>query len=198
MADPSTASLTSDIPAYDRDRLVALIRARSYREGEFKLASGRTSRFYINMKPTMMHPEGAYQIARGICDLVADDNPAFIGGLEMGAVPIAAAIAPVSLLLGRPVGTFFIRKQAKEYGTRALVEGLSDDDVIEGATAVVIEDVTTTGGSAMKAVSALRGAGASVAALVTVVDRKEGAADAFAAAEIPFRALLTIEDLSGS
>ena len=188
----------TDLPPYDADRLIDIIRDRSYREGTFTLASGRTSRFYINMKPTMMHPEGAYLIARGLCDMLRDYDAAYVGGLEMGAVPIAASIAPVSYLLGAPVGTFFIRKQAKDHGTRALVEGLAEGVSVDGATVVVLEDVTTTGGSAMKAVSALRGDGASVAAVLTVVDRQEGAADAFATAEIPFRALLTIDDLSRS
>ena len=180
---------------FDRDRLVAIIRDRSYREGEFTLASGKTSRFYINMKPTMMHADGAALIALGVLDALAAFDASHVGGLEMGAVPIAASVAATSRLTGRPVATFFVRKEAKGHGTRALIEGLAEGETLSGQRVVVLEDVTTTGGSALKAVETLRAEGADVVCVITIVDRKEGAAETFAEAGLTFVPILTIDDL---
>jgi orotate phosphoribosyltransferase len=179
----------------DRDRLIAIIRERSFQRGtEVKLASGRSSSFYFNMKPTMLHPEGAHLIGRLIVESLRADKVAFVGGLEMGAVPLATAAASVSHELGVPVGAFFVRKQAKEHGTQSLVEGLAPGESLKGQRVAVLEDVTTTGGSAMKAVAALRKDGAEIVRVLTVVDRLEGAAETFKTAGLPFSALLTARD----
>lgn len=124
---------------------------RSFQSGgEVKLASGRTSMFYFNMKPTMLNPTGAHLIASLVLDQLAQDGieADLIGGLEMGAIPLAAAVAAVSATSARPLSAFFVRKQAKEHGTQSLVEGLAKGTF--GGQVVIIEDVTTTGGSAIQ------------------------------------------------
>lgn len=179
----------------DRNRLISLIKERSFQTGEdIQLASGRSSQFYFNMKPTMLHPEGAYLIGKLIVQNIADINADLVGGLEMGAVPIAAFVAAISQVEGQPVQAFFVRKQAKEHGTRSLVEGLSKTETLSGKRVVVVEDVTTTGGSALKAADNIKAEGANILRIVTVVDRQEGAKAAFDQAGYDFQALLTVED----
>lgn len=181
-----------------RDTLIAIIRERSFQTGpEMKLASGRTSTIYFNMKPTMMHPDGARLIASLTLDLLAGQNADYIGGLEMGAVPIVSAVAAVSAVEGRPLPAFFVRKTVKEHGTQSLIEGLARNDTLSGKRVVIAEDVTTTGGSAMKAVEAVRAAGADIACVTTVVDRQEGAAETFSQAGLTFLPLLTAADFVG-
>ncbi|MEZ5774709.1 MAG: orotate phosphoribosyltransferase [Hyphomicrobiaceae bacterium] len=194
--DTSPATVrTADRRARERAALVAIVRERSFQSGrEFKLASGRISTLYFNLKPTMMHPEGAHRIASLVLDLIEDDRADLVGGLEMGAVPIAAALAAIGHAEGRPVGTFFVRKQAKEHGTRSLIEGLPAGETLKGKRVVILEDVTTTGGSALKAAEAAKAEGASVVRVVTVLDRQEGASEAFAAAGLPFSPVLTAAD----
>jgi orotate phosphoribosyltransferase len=178
-----------------RDRLVEIIKTRSFQSGkEVTLASGRTSTYYFNMKPTMLDAEGAHLIATLILDAVDGLDADLIGGLEMGAVPIASAVAAVSQTYGKPIGAFFVRKQAKDHGTRSLVEGLANGESLKGKKVVIVEDVTTTGGSAIKAAEAVRAEGADVVRVVTVVDRQEGAADAFTAAGLTLRPILTLAD----
>ena len=172
-----------------RARLIDIIKARSFQSGkEVKLASGKTSTYYFNMKPTMLDAEGAHVIATLILAAIADLDADFIGGLEMGAVPLAAAVAAVSHGGKKPINAFFVRKQAKDHGTRSLIEGLPDGETLQGKRVVVVEDVTTTGGSAIKAAEALRAEGAEVVGVVTVLDREEGAGEAFAAAGLTLTA----------
>ncbi|HEY8299280.1 MAG TPA: orotate phosphoribosyltransferase [Methyloceanibacter sp.] len=176
-------------------RLIDIIKARSFQSGkEVKLASGRTSTYYFNMKPTMLNAEGAHVIATLILAAIADMHADLIGGLEMGAVPLASALAAVSHAGKQPVNAFFVRKQAKEHGTQSLIEGLPNGDSLKGKRVVIVEDVTTTGGSAIKAAEAVRAEGAEVVGVVTVIDREEGAADAFAAANLKLTPILTLAD----
>ncbi len=178
-----------------KDRLIAIIRQRSFSTGkEMKLASGRSSNFYFNMKPTMMDPEGAWLIAELILGAIDGMGVDYVGGLEMGAVPIASGVTALSFERDRPVKAFFIRKQAKGHGTQKLIEGLTDDESLEGKTVVIVEDVTTTGGSSLQAVEAVRREGAKVACVLTIVDREEGASQTFHAAGVPFTALLTASE----
>ncbi|CCD86116.1 Orotate phosphoribosyltransferase (OPRT) (OPRTase) [Bradyrhizobium sp. ORS 285] len=172
-----------------RARLLEIIRRRSFGRGEVTLASGRKSDFYFNLKPTMMDPEGATLLAELTYEALKDEGFDYIGGLEMGAVPLAGAIAQISWIKGHPIAAFFVRKKPKEHGARLAIEGLTRDETLAGKRIVVVEDVTTTGGSAMKAVEALREAGAEVSLVFTMVDREEGAAEAFAEAGLPFQAL---------
>lgn len=172
-----------------RARLADIIRTRSFGRGEIKLASGRTSNFYFNLKPTMLDAEGAALLAELTLEALADDRIDYVGGLEMGAVPIAGAIAQLSFLKGRPIQAFFVRKKPKEHGARLSVEGLAPGETLQGKRIVVVEDVTTTGGSAIKAAEAVKESGGEIAFVFTIVDREEGAAETFGEAGIPFRSL---------
>jgi orotate phosphoribosyltransferase len=172
-----------------RARLAKIIANRSFGRGEVTLASGRKSDFYFNLKPTMLDPEGAALLAELTLDALKDDQIDYVGGLEMGAVPIAGAIAQLSWIKGRPIAAFFVRKKPKEHGARLAIEGLAKGESLQGKRVVVVEDVTTTGGSAIKAVESVREAGAEVVLVFTMVDREEGATDAFSAAGLKFRAL---------
>src|SRR3954453_15491205 len=172
-----------------RARLAEIIRKRSFGRGEITLASGRKSDFYINLKPTMLDPEGAALLAELSFEALKDDNLDYIGGLEMGAVPIAGSIAQLSWLKGPPIAPFFVRKKPKEHGVRLAVEGLAKGETLAGKRVVIVEDVTTTGGSAIKAADAVRDAGGEIALVFTMVDREEGATENFAEAGICFRSL---------
>ena len=172
-----------------RARLADIIRKRSFGRGEITLASGRKSDFYFNLKPTMLDPEGAALLAELSLDALKDDKIDYIGGLEMGAVPIAGAIAQLSWLKGHPIAAFFVRKKPKEHGARLAVEGLAKGESLSGKRIVIVEDVTTTGGSAIKAVDAVKDSGGEVVLVFTMLDRDEGATEAFAEAGIPFLAL---------
>jgi orotate phosphoribosyltransferase len=174
----------------DRKRLFDIICRRSLRTGqEFTLASGRKSTVYFNLKPAMLDPDGARLIGAALAEKAAALGADFIGGLEMGAVPLVSATAAMSSVAGTPVRGVFVRKAAKEHGTKSLIEGLVEGESLDGERVVVVEDVTTTGGSSLKAVAALRNAGARVEHVVTVVDREEGAAEAFAAERITLHVL---------
>jgi orotate phosphoribosyltransferase len=172
-----------------RARLADIIRARSFGRGEITLASGRKSDFYFNLKPTMLDPEGAALLAELTFDALKDDNLDYVGGLEMGAVPLAGAIAQLSWLKNHPIAAFFVRKKPKEHGARLAVEGLAKGESLQGKRIVIVEDVTTTGGSAIKALDAVRDAGGDVVLVYTMVDREEGATQTFTQAGVPFRAL---------
>ncbi|MGF1651643.1 MAG: orotate phosphoribosyltransferase [Hyphomicrobiaceae bacterium] len=188
---------TDALNAAHRARLIEIVRERSYGTGvEIKLASGRTSSFYFNMKPTMLHPEGAHLIGTLMAAALSGEPIDLVGGLEMGAVPVATAVAMASASGARPLPAFFVRKQAKGHGTQSLIEGLVRGDTIAGKRVAILEDVTTTGGSALQAIHAVRAEGAEVVLAMTIVDRLEGAQDAFRAAGIRFEALLTHDDFT--
>ena len=176
-------------------RLIEIVKVRSFSMGgETKLVSGRSTNFYFDMKPSMLHAESAHLIAILMLDALQDSAVDYIGGLEMGAVPLATSVSVLSHAEGRPIGAFFVRKQAKEHGARKLVEGLAPGETLRGKRVVILEDVTTTGGSSIKAIEAVRAEGAIVERVITVVDRLEGAAETFKAAGVPFQALLTTTD----
>ena len=137
----------------------------------------------------MLDAEGAALLAQLTLDALIGERVDYIGGLEMGAVPIAGAVAQLSHMIGAPMQAFFVRKKPKEHGARLSVEGLMPGESLAGKRVVIVEDVTTTGGSAMKAVEAAREAGAEVAFVLTIVDREEGATEAFAAQSLAFRAI---------
>ena len=175
-------------------RLFEIIKARSFSYGaEITLASGRKSNFYFNMKPTMLDPEGASLIGRLVLEKLAEARADYVAGLEMGAVPLVSLIAAESFRAGDPVRAVFIRKQAKEHGTRQRVEGLTKDESLTGKRIVILEDVTTTGGSAIQAVKECRQAGGEVVRAITLVDRGEGAAEAFAKLGLSLDALFSAE-----
>lgn len=170
-----------------RNKLFALLKEKAFRCGRVVLASGRESDFYFDMKPAMLDPDGAALMAELILQQLQDVKADCIGGLEMGAVPLIAPVAMLSPKFGRPLPGFFVRKAVKDHGTKKRVDGTD----IAGKTVVILEDVTTTGGSAMDAVRAVTEAGANVALVISILDRGEGAAELYAAAGIPFKSLFT-------
>ena len=165
------------------------------RDTEVKLASGASSTFYFDMKRTAFHPEGASLIAQLILAEFVRIKVDYVGGLEMGAVPLVACVVQQSFP-DRPLSGFFVRKQPKEHGTRRLIEGLRHEDSLTDTSVVLLEDVTTTGGSVLKAVSAVREEGAAVSRIVTVVDRLEGAAENLARENVELAAILTARDFT--
>jgi orotate phosphoribosyltransferase len=181
----------------DRELLFDIIRTRSFRQGgTFRLASGGVSTIYFNLKPAMLHPDGARLIGAALAKRAAELQAEYVGGLELGAVPLVAAAAAMSALAGQPVRAVIVRKVAKEHGTRSLVEGLAEGETLAGRTVLVVEDVTTTGGSALQAVRALGEAGAITRDVLTVVDRDEGAAAALGAAGLTLHALFRKSDFA--
>ncbi|MEI9990289.1 MAG: orotate phosphoribosyltransferase [Rhizomicrobium sp.] len=161
----------------DESELLEIVRLRSSRRGHFRLASGLESELYFNLKPTMMDPRGAYLSARAFLARLEGRDVEFVGGLEMGAVPIIASLAAVSEIEGHPVRTFFVRKAPKSHGTMDLIEGLAPGETLSGKRVLVADDVATTGGSILKAIEAVRTAGAVVDAALVLVDREEGASE---------------------
>jgi orotate phosphoribosyltransferase len=179
--------------AAKRARLREVIRQKSLLTGgDFKLASGAASQFYFDMKKTMFDPEGAALIGEVLFDLIKHDEVDQVGGLEIGAVPIATAVAMRSWP-EHPITAFFVRKEPKGHGTNKLIDGQYRD----GGKTVLFEDVTTTGGSVMKAVNAVRERGGSVAKIVTLVDRLEGAKANLAKEGIELVAVFTKDDFAG-
>ncbi len=177
-----------------RAELFELIRTRSFGRGRIKLASGRESDYYIDMRPTTVHPAGASHVGELIVDALEGIAVDYVGGLEMGAVPLATAAAVASHRRGGNLHAFFVRKKPKDHGAKKLVEGLPKGETLHGKNVVVLEDVTTTGGSALQAVAALREEGANIMLVLTIVDRLEGASANFAAAGLEFRAIYTADE----
>jgi orotate phosphoribosyltransferase len=180
-----------------RQRLIEIVRARSLLRGtQVKLTSGATSTFYFNLKPAVFDPEGAALIAALMLAQVQRDGARLVGGLEMGAVPIVACIVQLSFLDrdARNLQGFFVRKAAKEHGTRKLLEGMAEGAALAGERAVIVEDVTTTGTSVLAAVAAAREAGLEVRTVVTIVDRLQGAQANFSRHGLELVALTTARD----
>jgi orotate phosphoribosyltransferase len=159
----------------DESELFRLVRDRSFRLGTFTLSSGVESDLYFNLKPTMMDPRGANLAARAFLARIAAETVDYIGGLEMGAVPIIAGVAAISDVVGTPIRTFFVRKEAKKHGTMDVIEGLGPGETLSGKRVLIADDVATTGGSILKAVEQARNAGALVDVALVLVDREEGA-----------------------
>ena len=155
-----------------KNRLMEIILAKSFQYSEeptFKLVSGGVSNFYFNCKPTMLDPEGKELIGRLIFSTIRDLEVAGIGGLELGSVPISSAVSLISQLEGQPIKEFIVRKEKKEHGIPAKVEG----ECVVGEKVVVVDDVITTGGSTIKAIEAVQKLGLEVSKVVVLVDREE-------------------------
>jgi len=166
-----------------------LITQLSFRRGAFTLASGQSSTYFFDLKPTMLHPLGANLIAREVLDIVSQFEADAIGGLVVGAVPLIAAT--VTLSHGkRPLRGFYVRKEAKDHGTAQLIDGLD----VAGLTVILLEDVTTTGGSLLKAATAVRAAGGNVQNAVTVIDRQAGGGYNLEHHGIKLRSIFTLDD----
>ena len=160
--------------------LLEIIKRRSFRQGSFTLSSGRESSLYFNLKPTMMHPRGAYLCARAVLKRIRAEHAYYVGGLEMGAVPVIGSLAALSEAEGKPVRTFFVRRAAKAHGTREVIEGLGPGESLAGKRVLVLDDVATTGNAILQAAAAARAAEASVDSALVLIDREEGAAETLA------------------
>lgn len=183
---PATADLTTL-----RQYLLDLFCRLAYKEGDFVLSSGQRSSYYINGKQVTLHPEGALAIGRILLSLLPMDTQA-VAGLTLGADPIVTAVSVVSAYEKRSLPALIIRKEAKGHGTKAYIEG---PDLPTGAKVVVLEDVVTTGQSALKAVERLRDAGYSVEEVISLVDRQQGGAELYQSEGLKFQTVFTIQDL---
>jgi orotate phosphoribosyltransferase len=177
-----------------RKRLIDLLREKSVRTGTFTLASGRTSDFYVDVRQTALHAEGSYLIGCLVLAALHDDVGG-VGGMTLGADPIASAAAALSTVQGRPTHGFIIRKEPKGHGTGAYLVG--ESNLPPGTKVCMVEDTTTTGGSLLQAIARAEAGGLIVAQCLTVVDREEGAADKLAAAGYTLEALTTRTELLG-
>lgn len=173
-------------------RLKEIIREKSFNTGgDFKLASGATSSFYFDMKPTVLDPEGASLVADAILERLQGANVKAVGGLVVGACPIVSSVCVKSFSKGAPLQGFYVHKEQKERGTKKMIEG---DALKHGDRVVIVEDVTTSGGSSLKAVDEVEKLGCTVVKVMTIVDRDAGATEAFARRGLPFEALFTKKD----
>jgi len=179
--------------ADNRVALIDLLKRDALRTGTFTLASGRTSHYYVDGRKVTLSAEGAALVGAGVLDALSGrPEVTAIGGLTMGADPIVGAALAVAGGRGNAgLRGFLVRKEAKTHGTGRLVEG----PVESGETVAIVDDVATTGGSSLQAVAAVEALGCKVACVIVVLDRLEGAAEAFAAKGLDFHSLVTIRDL---
>lgn len=174
-----------------RQHLLDLLCQLAYKEGDFVLSSGQKSTYYINGKQVTLHPAGAVATARILLNMLPADTDA-VAGLTLGADPLVSAVSVISVYEGRSLPALIVRKEAKGHGTQAYIEGAT---LAPGAKVVVLEDVVTTGQSAMQAVERLRAAGYRVERILTLVDREQGGAQFYADRGLQFEAIFTIRDL---
>jgi orotate phosphoribosyltransferase len=181
---------TPDLKAL-RQQLLDLIVEFAYQEGEFTLSSGQKSDYYINGKQVTLLAEGAIAIGRLIWSQLPPDTQA-VAGLTLGADPMVTAVSMISALENRPIPALIIRKQAKGHGTKAYIEGIT---LPPKAKVVVLEDVVTTGNSALLAIERLQAAGYTAQQVIAIVDRQQGGVQLYQEKGIQFQALFSIEDV---
>lgn len=176
-------------------RLAEILRAESIRRGHFVLASGRTSDYYLDCRRTTLHAEGAFLVGRLVFETIRSHgwNASAVGGLTLGADPVATAVAIASFEAGAPMHAFIVRKEAKAHGTAQKIEGMP----AEGSRVVVVEDVVTSGGSALIAHDACVASGLTTVGVVAIVDREEGGREAIEARGLPLVSLFTARALLG-
>jgi orotate phosphoribosyltransferase len=177
-----------ELTATDRDELAALVRDLAVVHGRVTLSSGKEADYYVDMRRATLNHLAAPLIGRLMRELTADWEYVAVGGLTLGADPVATAMMHAT---GRPMDAFVVRKSAKTHGMQRLIEGAE----VQGKRVLVVEDTATTGASALTAVRAVREAGGEVVGVVTVVDRNTGAAEAIEAEGVPYRSVLGLADL---
>ncbi len=171
--------------------LLDLICEAAYQEGDFTLSSGKKSDYYINGKQVTLHAQGGLMVARLLLDKLPSGTIG-VGGLTLGADPMVSAVSVAGAYENKPVTPLIIRKEAKGHGTRAYIEGPT---LPEGSTVVILEDVVTTGASALKAVERLRDAGYVVNDILALVDRQQGGRELYNQEGLNFQPLFTIDDI---
>jgi orotate phosphoribosyltransferase len=169
-----------------------LLKKKSLKFGNFVLASGRTSTYYIDGRLTSFDPAGAALIAEAVLKEIEGMAVDAVGGMDMGATPIVGAVACRSHYIGRPMPTFVVRKEVKSHGTQKKIEG---NLPAAGGKVVIIDDVVTSGDSIIKAIDATQEAGCAILLAISVLDRGAGAAETLAARGIAYRPLVTLADL---
>ena len=176
---------------YDKNALISLFRQKALKFGQFTLASGKQASYYLDGKQVTLDAAGARLVAEGMLDLlVAGQMPSAVGGMSIGADPITAAVVTMSAVRGTPLLGFMVRKEAKGHGTNQFIEG----PVKPGLSAVIVEDVVTTGGSSLKAIERVEAFGMKVVGVLAIIDRMEGGAQAFQQRGYKFSSLLCIRD----
>lgn len=177
----------------NRDKLLELLVRFSYVEGEVTLASGKKSNFYVDCRQTVLRAEGHLHTGRVFLDIIRREFPSAraVGGVVLGACPIASAVSMQSAIDGAPLPAFYLRKEPKGHGLGRLLEG----PVAPGTPVVVVEDVVTTGGSTLKAIESAQAEGLEVLGVVALVDREENDAAATLSARLPFFAVFTRTDV---
>jgi orotate phosphoribosyltransferase len=175
----------------DRDRLLRLIREMAVVHGRVTLSSGREADYYVDLRRVTLAAQAAPLVGRVLLELTADWDYDAVGGLTMGADPVATAMMHAAAASGRLLDAFVVRKQAKEHGLQRQVEG----PPIEGRRVLVVEDTSTTGGSPLTALEAVRAAGATPVGVAVIADRDTGAAARISAAGVPYRYAYSLGDL---
>lgn len=177
---------------YDRHALIQLLGEEALQRGDFTLASGKKASYYLDCRRITLHPRGANLIAEGILEAMesAGELPDAVGGMAIGADPITAAIVTVAGQRGLPLKGFMVRKEPKGHGTGRQVEG----PVTAGDRVVIVEDVITSGGSALQAVDAAEAFGLKVERVIGIIDRLAGGGQAFASRGLELTTLTTIRD----
>ena len=174
-------------------RLARLLVEKSYREGDFVLASGRRSDYYFDCRVTALHAEGSWLIGTLFNHMLSEMDIKGVGGMTMGADPLVAATTVISHEQGRPLHGLLVRKEAKGHGTGQFVEGLGNFNT--GDRVAMLEDVVTTGGSLLKACDRIRDAGLSIVAVCAILDREEGGREKLREAGYDLLALFTRAEL---
>ncbi len=174
-----------------RQLLLELLAKYAYSQGDFLLSSGARSSYYINGKEVTLRAEGAWAIGRLLFYLLPEDTEA-VAGLTLGADPLVSAVSVVSACEHKPIHALIVRKEAKGHGTKAYIEGPT---LTAGAKVVVLEDVVTSGRSAMLAVERLRAAGYRVEEIIAIVDREQGGAEFYQSQGIKFQSLFSIREI---
>jgi len=173
-----------------KEELLTLLKKDAYRRGEYTLSSGKTSEHYVNCKPVILNGKGLFYASCLLLEEVEDDSVA-VAGLTLGADPLVSGVVTVSAIDEVNLDALIIRKEPKGHGTASQVEGKLPP---KGSKITVLEDVTTTGGSSLKAVEVLRDLGYKIDTVISIVDRKEGAADLMQVYGIKLKSLYTIDD----
>ena len=181
-----------------RQEVFKIIKSKSFFRERITLVSGRESDFYFNMKPSMFDPEGSWKISELLFDRLLSEKIDYVGGLAIGAIPLVSNLAAYSYYKNQKIPGFFVRDKVKDHGTKLLVEGLPKDQTLQGSKVVILDDVVTTGGSALKAVNAAQEAGAAVILVLALVDREEGGAETYAKAKIRYEAIFKASEFLNS
>lgn len=186
-----TATNRSAAPSTDRDRLLDLVKDKAIVHGRVTLSSGKEADYYVDLRRITLDAEAAPLVGTVMRDLVADLDIDAVGGLTMGADPVATAMLHAAAAQGTRLDAFVVRKEGKAHGLQRRIEGPD----IAGRRVLVVEDTSTTGGSALTAVEACREAGAEVVAVAVIADRSTGAAEKVEAAGLPYRFAYGLTDL---